>query len=391
MKKVIVSLSSNSIAARECFIGVFNYVNAGHDWQMRIVSSPQEITPEAVAKALRDGVNGILTGVDRDTPGFRAIVESGIPAAFINTPPNWHSAAGRPIAVLHNDDMSIGRAGADFFRKIGRFMSYGFVPTEEKTFWSTYRKRGFRTALAARRQMPTTFNPNAATLEEWIAALPKPAAVMAATDQLAIHVIETCVKLRLSVPDHVAVLGVDNDELYCINARPTLSSIHPNHVELGRRAAEALDRMMRRPVQPRTAYIPPIGVVERESTRTIPPAGHLIQQALDFIRQHYGDRIGVKEVAKHLHVSEQLLRLRFRQMQGRSVRDTLLGIRLDEARRLLSETRLPVSEVASKCGFASACRMAHFFTERTGAPPSAWRHTLGRQKPSTSPESRIRT
>ena len=71
--------------------------------------------------------------------------------------------------------------------------------------------------------------------------------------------------------------------------------------------------------------------------------------------------------------------------------DTLLGIRLDEARRLLSETRLPVSEVASKCGFASACRMAHFFTERTGAPPSAWRHTLGRQKPSTSPESRIRT
>ena len=373
MKKVIVSLSSSSIAARECFIGVFNYVNAGHDWQMRIMSSPQEITPETVADALRDGVNGILTGIDRDTPGFRAIVESGIPAAFINTPSNWRPVSGRPIAVLHNDDMAVGRIGADFFHKIGRFRSYAFVPTEEKTFWSTYRKRGFRTALAAHSIRSTTFNRRKSSLEEWLASLPKPAAVMVVSDRVAIGVVGACSRAGLSVPAQVAVLGVDNDELYCANSRPTLSSVHPNHVELGRMAAESLDRMMRRGVGRRTVFIPPIRIVERESTRTIPPAGHLIQQALDFIRQRYGDGIGVRDVAKHLHVSEPLLRLRFRQTQGRSVRDTLLGVRLDEAKRLLAETRLPISEVARKCGFASTCRMVHFFTGRTGMPPSTWR------------------
>ena len=379
MKKVIVSLSSNSIAARECFIGVFNYVNAGHDWQMRIMSSPQEITPETVSDALRDGVNGILTGIDRDTPGFRAIVESGIPATFINTPPNWQPAAERPIAVLHNDDMAIGRIGAEFFRKIGKFRSYSFVPTEEKTFWSTYRKRGFRTALAAHSLQPTTFNRRKSSLEEWLKSLPKPAAVMAVSDHEAISVIETCSRIGIKVPTQVAILGVDNDELYCVNSRPTLSSVHPNHVELGRRAAESLDRIMRRGAGRRTAFIPPIRIVERESTRTIPPSGHLIQQALDFIRQRYGDGIGVRDVAKHLHVSEPLLRLRFRQTQGRSVRDTLLGVRLDEAKRLLAETRLPISEVARKCGFASTCRMVHFFTGRTGCPPSTWRASARQQ------------
>ena len=379
MKKVIVSLSSNSIAARECFIGVFNYVNAGHDWQMRIMSSPQEITPETVSDALRDGVNGILTGIDRDTLGFRAIVESGIPAAFINTPPNWQPAAGLPIAVLHNDDMAIGRIGAEFFRKIGKFRSYSFVPTGEKTFWSTYRKRGFRTALAAHSLQPTTFNRRKSSLEEWLKSLPKPAAVMAVSDHEAISVIEVCSRIGIKVPTQVAILGVDNDELYCVNSRPTLSSVHPNHVELGRRAAESLDRIMRRGAGRRTAFIPPIRIVERESTRTIPPSGHLIQQALDFIRQRYGDGIGVRDVAKHLHVSEPLLRLRFRQTQGRSVRDTLLGVRLDEAKRLLAETRLPISEVARKCGFASTCRMVHFFTGRTGCPPSTWRASARQQ------------
>ena len=379
MKKVIVSLSSNSIAARECFIGVFNYVNEGHDWQMRIIPSPQEITPKTVADALRDGVNGILTGIDRDTPGFRAIVESGIPVAFINTPPNWRPVTGHPIAVLHNDDMSIGRIGAEFFHKIGRFRSYAFVPTEEKTFWSTYRKRGFRTALATHSIQSTTYNRRKSSLEEWLVSLPKPVAVMAVSDRVAIGVVEACSRTGLSIPAQVAILGVDNDELYCVNSRPTLSSVHPNHVELGRRAAESLDRMMRRGVGRRTVFVPPIRIVERESTRTIPPAGHLIQQALDFIRQRYGDGIGVRDVAKHLHVSEPLLRLRFRQMQGRSVRDTLLGVRLDEAKKLLAETRLPISEVARKCGFASTCRMVHFFTERTGVPPSAWRASARQQ------------
>lgn len=373
MKNVIISLSSKSIAARECFIGVFNYVNAGHDWQMQIISSPQEITPEIVADATRSGVNGIITGIDRDTPGFWAIVNSGLPTAFINTPPNWQNPLCGPVAILHNDETAIGRLGADFFRRIGKFRSYAFVPTKEKTFWSTYRKRGFRTALAANGIYPTTFDHRKTSLEKWIESLPKPAAVMAANDQNAIRVIEICAKLKLKVPDQVAVLGVDNDELYCVNSRPSLSSIHPNHVELGRSAAEMLDRMMRKPMSRRITYIPPIGVIERDSTRTVPPAAHLIQTALDFIRQNFQSGITAKDVARHIGASDSLVRLRFKEVLGRSIRDTLLDIRLEAAKEALRNSDEQVSRIARKCGFSSICRFTHFFTGLTGESPTSWR------------------
>ena len=169
------------------------------------------------------------------------------------------------------------------------------------------------------------------------------------------------------------MIGVDNDEMYCVNSRPTLSSIHPNHVELGRCAAERLDRMMQRPMRLRTMYIPPIGVIERESTRKIPPATHLIQSALDFIRQNFHSGITVKDVVKHIGASDRLVRLRFKEVFGRSVQDTLLDIRLEAAKEALRNSDEQISRIAWKCGFSSICRFTHFFANRTGTSPTDWR------------------
>jgi len=222
--------------------------------------------------------------------------------------------------------------------------------------------------------LPAIYGHQEEDLAGWISALPKPTAIFAVEDRLAIRVIEVCKDLKLRIPQQVAVIGVDNDTLYCDNARPTLSSIHPNHVELGWRAAEELDRLMNHQPAPSTSFVSPIGVIVRESTRVIPPAAHLIQNALDFIQSHYQEGIGVKDVAKHLHVSESLLRLRFRETHGKSLRDVLLDIRLAAAQKKLVRTRTPIAEIARQCGFSSTSHLTHFFQSRLGYPPSHYRH-----------------
>lgn len=379
MKRVIVSLTSDSNAMRECIIGVFNYVNAGHPWKIQIVPDPLGYTndgmnPKTIDEAVKCGVDGIITGLDVYTTGFRRLVTSGIPLVLNSAPPDWTPPKGAPITVLHNDDLAVGRMGAKYLRSKGSFRTFAFVPLGRKCSWSTLRNRGFRIELAKCGIMSQTFRRNRITMDEWIVSLPKPAAVMTATDCEAINVIETCRNNKIRVPDQVAVLGVDNDMLYCCATRPQISSIHPNHIEMGRRAAAELDRLMQQRVPShKEIFIPPIGQIERESTRTIPPSGHLIKEALSYIHSHCQDGITVKSVARHVGTSEALLRLRFRTTHGKSVRDVILESKLEAAKSLLKKTDKPITRIAEECGFSSACRLSHFFIERTGRSPREWR------------------
>ena len=65
-------------------------------------------------------------------------------------------------------------------------------------------------------------------IAEWVGQLPKPVAVMCCNDDRALLVIEACKLADCSVPDDVAVLGVDDDVLVCDLADPPISSIALN-------------------------------------------------------------------------------------------------------------------------------------------------------------------
>ncbi|MEY5024880.1 MAG: hypothetical protein RLZZ244_408, partial [Verrucomicrobiota bacterium] len=83
---------------------------------------------------------------------------------------------------------------------------------------------------------------------EWLAAelqkLPKPLAVFALDDLLAIDAVQACLDSGLEVPGEVAVMGVANMELACECSPVALSSIDENLTEISYRAAALLDRMM---------------------------------------------------------------------------------------------------------------------------------------------------
>ena len=374
MKKVLVAYSASSVAAREFIIGVFNFVNAGANWNIRMMENPYDITPETVKAAKKDGFDGILTGFNFVTPGYKALLDSNIPLVLNNFPSQLPPPDVPNISIVHNDEIAIGKKCAAFLYSKGIFCSFAYVPDRTRSWWSTYRQRGFRLELARRGQRCATFRAGKSQLTSWLEALAKPAAIMATNDVTGTRVLEACRTLELDVPEQVAVMGVDNDEIVCNGIRPTLTSIHPNHVELARRAAEELDRIMegkRKSSPPR--LIQPIGIVDRASTEKVPPAGAMIKAALAYISEHATDGISASDVANHLKVSASLLRLRFRTIYGRSVRDVILDRRFAAVNELLETTRYGLDHIAQNTGFSSANLLSHAYKTRYGISPSRGR------------------
>lgn len=378
MKKVLVAYSANNVAAREFIIGVFNFINEGHEWNVRMLGNPYEITPEAVENAKKDGTDGILTGFNMVTPGYRALLKSGIPVVFNNFPPQLPPQDSPNISVLHNDEIAIGRKAATYFRTKCNFRSFAYVPDETKSWWSTFRQRGFRLELSRHGLPCVTFRGKKPQLGKWLERLVKPAAIFVTNDVTGTRILESCLSMNIDVPGQVAVLGVDNDEIVCNGVRPTLSSIHPNHVELARRAAEELDRIMHgKKKSPSTILIPPIGIIERASTQKVPPAGYLIKEALAFISAHATEGITAADVAMRLKVSHSLLRMRFRTVLGRSVRDEILDVRFAAVNNLLENTTYNLEHIAMKTGFSSANMLSHAYKTRFRRSPSEFRKACG--------------
>jgi LacI family transcriptional regulator len=177
------------------------------------------------------------------------------------------------------------------------------------------------------------------------------------------------------VPEQVALIGVENDEFVCNCSRPSLSSIQPANRDVGYRAAVELDRLMRGiPGDWRVVLRNPVEkLVERESSRVLPPAGHLIRDALAYIRENACNGLRASDVSRHLHVSRRLLDLRFNQIQKSSVLDAITEVRINEAKRRLEKTGDSMSEIATACGYRSAARLSKAFRARTGLTPSDWR------------------
>jgi AraC-like DNA-binding protein len=114
-------------------------------------------------------------------------------------------------------------------------------------------------------------------------------------------------------------------------------------------------------------------VIERASTKPVLPAAALVSRAKAYIAAHGCERIDVMDVVGHLGVSRRLAELRFRQMEGKSLRQALEDRRIEEVKRLLAKTRLSVTAIAERTGFSGQNRLCHVFTERVGVSPSLYR------------------
>ncbi len=201
-----------------------------------------------------------------------------------------------------------------------------------------------------------------------------PAGILAAHDGRARQLLDRCLDEGLAVPDEVALLGVDDTQLFCELAPVPLSSVDIDGEAVGRHALAVLVdwcRVGRRP--PPVIRVPPTRVVARASTDCQHAGDPVVGAALAFIRRRALHGIGVDDVAQHLAVPRRTLEAALRRHGGRSPYQLILDRRFAHACEALQLDNATIAAIARRCGFADQRQFARAFAKRFGCTPSAYR------------------
>ncbi len=319
----------------------------------------------------------------RDVEPVEDIVAEGIPAVVVGHRRN--EVAG--MANVVTDSEAIGCMAARHLLGCGfRHFAYcGYAATS----WSEERCDSFtRTVRATGFEVQTHFVPQMETKEawkrarnslmRWLRPLPRPAGLMACNDDLAKEVMEACTLAGLRVPDDIAVIGADNDEVVCGIANPPMSSVAINFERAGYEAAQVLSAMMRRRnhALPRIV-VQPTHVVPRRSTDVLAVEDANLAKALRFIREHARESMTVEMAARAAGLSRRVLEKRFRKILNHSTLQEIRRVRTDQIARLLVETNLPVATIAETLGFEDVQHVARYFRAGKGLSPLAYRKSYG--------------
>ena len=380
-QKILISIRSlRRASARDVISGIFNHLERTSDCNICLMQSVENpITTEKIRNAEKSNVAGLFISKAEDAELMRALAATSIPMAVIGIKDPVLKARKNPTVFIFNDNAGIGAMGANYFLKHGKFNSFGFVCANIDINSMQERADAFcnRIKTASPDSFVSVFpavsdsgsENDIAALSDWILTLPKPAAVMAAADWRAVHVLTACERSKMRVPEAVSVLGVDNDEFMCAHASPPLSSILPNHVEIGRRAAEELEKLIKskKSGQRKMITVPPQMVIERESTRICAPAAALVDRTKRFIRANATRGITVADVVAHLKVSRRLAEIRYRAATGETIREAIESAKMAKLKRLLISNRRPISAIAAECGFSNINSLSHRFQQCFGS------------------------
>jgi LacI family transcriptional regulator len=192
----------------------------------------------------------------------------------------------------------------------------------------------------------------------------------------------------VAVPEEVAVVGVDNEELVCLLAYPPLSSVIPDAYRVGYEAAGMLDLMMKgETVYETLRTIPPLRVATRQSSDVMAIANPYVAKAMQFIREYSCQGIGVDDVLEHVTVSRSILQRLFRKELGRSILDAITAVRLQRVKELLTQTGLSMAEIAERAGYSYVEYLSTSFRRHTGQSPSAYRAEFQKRLDQSAPHS----
>ena len=386
MKRIFIALKMASIAGQEKLSGIFRFLHDAHqadaphahaDWDITLVRTASEFTPARMREALAENYDGFIISIP-DTEDTAAILAAtDIPTIVMDIHDPALSARTANIAFIRNSPKEIGRAAADFLLSTGRCRSYAFAHSPVATEWSTGRFKSFKATLLDH----GLWCHELVDLKE-LAKLERPIGIFAANDDRGYDVLEYCRRHRMSVPEDALVVGTDNDALICENCRPTLTSIHPDFEQEGFLAAKTLTELMATASPHHVSNVPPIcfvgvkTIARRSSTAEVSQAGKLVQKAIAFIRKNALRGISVEDVVHHLGCSRRLADLRFRELQGSSIGETIISFRLEEVRHLLKTTRDPIDKIALDCGYANPNYLKNLFKKRFGITMRSFRKEL---------------
>ena len=360
--------------------GVASYANRHRAWQFlrpattyyQRFSGLPEISLEALLKNRPSGA------IMHECELSDSLASKGVPT--ITVPVTAMDPSGHYITC---DDQGIGETAAKHLMGQG-LKHFGYLGFAEVR-WSQLRLDAFQAALDEQQhralQHLVPLNPKDAersrlhkALIRWIKQLPKPIGVFACNDDLARAVAEGCHLHGIDIPEEVALLGVDNDELICELSSPPLSSIPLATERAGYEAAEMLDCLMDNRT-PETNYCEavPMQVVVRQSTDRLMIEDPEVLKAVRFIRGNASRMILVGDVVDATELSQRTLHNRFKAALGHSIIKEINLQRAEYIAGLLTDTSQSIGEIAWKLGYHDDAHLVRFFRREMGLTPGAYR------------------
>lgn len=361
--------------------GVAAYVRRADMWSVYIEEN--SLSDQRLPDLRTWHGDGIIA--DFDDPRVAAqVTVSRIPSVGFGGGFGWYDPASR-IPYFGPNDRAIARMAAEHLLDRGfRHFAFCGYPANILNGWSRQRGRAFAERVGesgfecrtyvGRHLSPRDWEGFRASLARWLASLPKPVGLMAADDKRARQVLEVCRLAGIQVPDEVAVIGVDNDEMLCQLSHPSLSSVESGARRVGHEAAALLDRLMsgKRPPKHKIV-VEPEGVVTRQSTDVLAVDDANVARAVALIRGNATSGITTQDVCDALKLSRSTLELRFKRAMGRTLFAEIRRVQLQRAECLVRESDLTLKQIAAQCGFQSVQHMTTLFAARFGSPPAAYR------------------
>lgn len=390
-KKVVLVIEAATSYGRGLLSGIAEYARIADNWQIyrdfpetnfylepNFYSDPEQYVKsrakrQRLERFRRWGIDGIIT---RDP---RTIIAQGISCVIA-----VHIEKGFPGSpVITPDNRKIASLAAEHFLERG-FTNFAFCGFKN-VYGSRRREYWFKKILNEKgNELIEYFQPDKKHfkfpedelpyLGNWLKSLPKNTALFSCNDDRVQYIVEACRHEGINIPEDLALLSVDNDELICDLADPPVSSIELDCRKAGYEAARILDLMMNGgKAEKEQIVVDPTYVVTRKSTEILAIKDPDVAGALEFIRNNSRKSISVSDIMDQVPVSRRVLERRFREVLKRSILDEIKRVRMQQVQMLLSDTNLTLSQIANRLDFSSSKHVCRLFKQHNNISPIEYR------------------
>lgn len=382
--RVALMLKAKGAYGRDIITGVSDYVKSTRlDWDL-ILEEDFRSRPEYIRNWDGDGVIA-----DFDDPALiQLLTDSHLPVVGVGG--SYRRGEDYPAGTPYvaTDNAGLVRLAYTHLIDMGlqRFALYSMPPLPSNR-WAQEREAAYEQCLRRDGLESeifhglSTFAPDWDAIRdhlvEWLRSLQKPVGIIAVTDSRARQLMQACIKDEISVPEEVAIIGIDDDPLIGTLTPIPISSVAQGTHEMGQQAARIMHRMLLgQPTPRKPVVVPPASINARMSSAHQPLKNRHVMRALHYIRRFLAQGVKVAQVAELVGVSRTTLDLQFRQQFGHTVHDEIIRQRVALAGDLLETTSLQSEEIATRCGFTTNNYMYAVFQREMGCTPVEYRKRL---------------
>lgn len=383
--RITLLFNANKVYDREVIEGIGEYLQASQcEWDIFL---EEDFVTHLEHFDEWEG-DGIIA--DFDNPEIAKKLDSvNIPVVAVGG--SYHDPGKYPdVPYVATDNHALVEFAFEHLKDKGleNFAFYG-IPSDSWKCWAKEREMAFSTIVEKAGYQASIFRGAETSsktwqydmnrLADWIQMLPTPIGIIAVTDSRARHLLQTCERLGVMVPDKVSVIGIDNEELARYLTRVSLSSVGQGCKEMGYRSAKMLHHILDGKAVPTSEsipriLIPPTQVFERQSTDFKALKDPYVIQAMHYIRHNACKGIKVDQVLSYVGISRSNMEGRFKDERGHSIHQEIHNSKLSRACNLLSTTSLPISEISELCGYPSLQYMYSVFKKNLDKTPKDYRN-----------------